>query len=76
MIEPVDIRNLLEEERKEELSAILNEMVLTDIIELLHELPEEDNAIVFDLLELPLALKTFKLLEPSVQKELILNLRH
>ncbi len=50
MIEPVDIRNLLEEERKEELSAILNEMVLTDIIELLHELPEEDNAIVFVLM--------------------------
>ncbi|MBA2422072.1 MAG: magnesium transporter [Chitinophagales bacterium] len=75
-METIDIRNLLEDGRKEELREGLNKMVLTDIIELLQELPEDDNARVFDLLELPLALKAFKLLEPSVQKELLWSMRN
>ncbi len=75
-METIDIRNLLEDGRKEELREGLNKMVLTDIIELLQELPEDYNARVFDLLELPLALKAFKLLEPSVQKELLWSMRN
>ena len=73
-METVDIKNLIEEGRTEELRSELNDMLLSDIIELIHDLPDEEKIKVFDLLELPLALKTFKLVEPTDQKELIRNL--
>lgn len=75
-METIDILNLLEEGRTEELRTELNEMLLTDVIELIHDLPAEEKIIVFDLLETPLALKTFKLVEANDQKELIRSLPH
>jgi magnesium transporter len=75
-MEAQDVRNLLEEKRVEELSDEINGMLLVDIIDLIHELPDDEETYIFDLLKLPLAIKTFPLLDPVEQKQLIRSLPH
>lgn len=64
----------MDENRFEELAADVNNMMLVDVIDLIHQLSDDEASILFNLLKLPLAVKTFPLLEPEEQRKLIKSL--
>ncbi|MBA3647720.1 MAG: magnesium transporter [Chitinophagales bacterium] len=66
-----DVHTLLRFGNSSELASHLNKMLIGDIIDLINEEDEENKAIIFNCLSLPLAIKTFKLVELNEQKHLI-----
>lgn len=70
LVQP-EIKSLIEERRLSELKTILSDWTPTDIGELLIDLPENDQAIVFRLLSKDLAADVFEYLDFDTQMVLI-----
>lgn len=71
-----DVKPLLESGNLLELRSLLNSQLYVDVVELINDSNDEDQTTIFNLLKPKLALKTFKFLEPSGQKNLLQTLPH
>jgi magnesium transporter len=71
-----DVHSIIATEHVAELGEALSDWLSPEVVDLLSDLDEQEQAIVFNALSPRILIKTFKVLDPGTQKSIIRNLPH